>query len=141
VTVSASLVARCTDAPVQSSTERFVAGVSERQRASSRGKLTARSGLRPPATPARSSFRFAKPGKQRKEEHRHRAVQQAAAPDRGPFAGPALKRLARCRLRRLRSRHAEARGRVSGRALGRRINNLASGTLSMKLRLVGRFGR
>jgi hypothetical protein len=39
------------------------------------------------------------------------AAEQAAAPDRGPFGGPALKRLARCGLRPLRSRHVKARGR------------------------------
>jgi hypothetical protein len=48
-----------------------------------------------------------------------RAVQLGAAPDRAPLAGPALKRLARCRLRRLRSRHVYARGQVSAMPLVR----------------------
>jgi hypothetical protein len=50
------------------------------------------------------------------------AAQQAAAPDRGPFVGPALKRLARRGLRPRRSRQTGARGQVSGMGLaGRKV--------------------
>jgi len=46
------------------------------------------------------------------------AAQQGAAPDRAPNVGPALKRLARCRLRRLRSRRRDTRGQVSAKGVG-----------------------
>src|SRR5207302_2087528 len=44
----------------------------------------------------------------------------AAAPDRVPFAGPALPRLVSVRRCASRCRNRKARGRVSGKTLGRR---------------------
>jgi len=101
------------EVPIQSSTLRFVAGVAERQRASSQ---KARGTQRPSAAGHTCSFvrQVCAARQTAQKDHGLRAVQQAAAPDRGLNVGPALKRLARCRLRRLRSRHVKARGQVSG---------------------------
>ena len=114
---SFSLVARCAKLWSRVPHLHPVAGVAERQRASRcSSRRAAACGRRPHLLAHTSGLR--REANSAWKSIVGRAVQQAAAPDRGPFVGPALKRFVLSRLRPLRSWHTGARGRVSAWAFG-----------------------
>jgi hypothetical protein len=123
------------EAPVQSSTALFVAGVAEVPVFLSMSRLPC-SGLWPPATPCRRSRDICEQANSVRKIARHKAVQHTAAPDRGPFVNPALKCLLCSKFRLLRSWHTGARGRVSGIAVSRttRTYEAALATLAAEVR-------